>query len=341
MSPRCTLAVAGRVLRQLRRDPRTIAMVLVVPCVLMTLVKYMFEGQPGTFERIGPPMLGLFPLIMMFLITSITMLRERTTGTLERLMTMPLSKLDLLAGYGIAFALLAALQAAVTTAFAYGVLGLTTAGSGFWVAVLAIANAVLGMSLGLLVSAFARTEFQAVQFMPAFILPQILLCGLLVPRSEMADWLDTLAGALPFTYAYDALARVSAGDSFSGHAGPRRRRGDRGDAARAGARRGDAATAHGVTGFVDRPARLDRACKSRWPAGPDPGSFHRSGSVPARVQKTNLRVIRGRGVRSRPAPSPSRAARSARRRAGPVRRRGPGRGRRWRSRPRRTGAAGS
>jgi len=216
VSPRCTLAVAGRVLEQLRRDPRTIAMVLVVPCVLMTLVKYMFEGQPGTFERIGPPMLGLFPLIMMFLITSITMLRERTTGTLERLMTMPLSKLDLLVVYGIAFALLAALQAAVTTTFAYVLLDLTTAGSAFWVAMLAIANAVLGMSLGLFTSAFARTEFQAVQFMPAFILPQILLCGLLVPRSEMSDWLDTLAGALPFTYAYDALSRVSAGDSFSG-----------------------------------------------------------------------------------------------------------------------------
>jgi ABC-2 type transport system permease protein len=216
VSPRCTLAVAKRVIEQLRRDPRTIALVLVIPCVLMTLVKYMFEGQPGTFERIGPPMLGLFPLTMMFLITSITMLRERTTGTLERLMTMPLSKLDLLAGYGIAFALLAALQAAVTTGFAYGVLDLTTAGSGFWVAVLAIANAVLGMALGLFTSAFARTEFQAVQFMPAFILPQILLCGLLVPRSEMSGWLDTLAGALPFTYAYDALARVSVGQSFSG-----------------------------------------------------------------------------------------------------------------------------
>ncbi len=216
MSGRCTAAVATRVLEQLRRDPRTIAMVLVVPCVLMTLVKYMFEGQPGTFDRIGPPMLGLFPLIMMFLITSITMLRERTTGTLERLMTMPMSKLDLLVGYGIAFALLAALQAAVTTSFAYGALGLTTVGSGFWVALLAIANAVLGMSLGLLVSAFARTEFQAVQFMPAFVLPQILLCGLLVPRSEMAGWLYTLSALLPFTYAYDALARAAAGDSFGG-----------------------------------------------------------------------------------------------------------------------------
>jgi ABC-2 type transport system permease protein len=191
MSARCTIAVAVRVLLQLRRDPRTIALVLVVPCVLMALVKGMFTGQPGTFERIGPPMLGLFPLIMMFLITSITMLRERTTGTLERLMTMPLSKLDLLVGYGIAFAVLATAQAAVT-------------------------NAILGMALGLFVSAFARTEFQAVQFMPAFILPQILLCGLLVPREEMSGFLDTLAGALPFTYAYDALARVAGDQAFEG-----------------------------------------------------------------------------------------------------------------------------
>jgi ABC-2 type transport system permease protein len=216
VSPRATAAVAARVLAQLRRDPRTIALVVVVPCVLMTLVKFMFENQPGTFERIGPPMLGLFPLIIMFLITSITMLRERTTGTLERLMTMPMAKLDLLIGYGIAFAVLAALQAAVTTTFAYLILDLTTAGSGVWVAALAISNAVLGMSLGLFLSAFARTEFQAVQFMPAFILPQILLCGLLVPREQMADWLDTLAGALPLTYAYDALARVAADQAFEG-----------------------------------------------------------------------------------------------------------------------------
>jgi ABC-2 type transport system permease protein len=202
VSWRCTFAVARRVLEQLRRDPRTIALVLVVPCVLMALIKGMFSNQPGTFERVGPPMLGLFPLIIMFLITSITMLRERTTGTLERLMTMPLWKLDLLVGYGIAFAVLATAQAAVTTTFAYVVLDLTTAGSGVWVAALAITNAILGMALGLFVSAFARTEFQAVQFMPA--------------RDEMSDFLDTLAGALPFTYAYDALARVAADQAFEG-----------------------------------------------------------------------------------------------------------------------------
>jgi ABC-type transport system involved in cytochrome c biogenesis permease component len=138
LSPRVTLAVAVRVLEQLRRDPRTIGLVLAVPCLLMLIVKGAFEHQAGTFERVGPPMLGLFPLIIMFLITSVTMLRERTTGTLERLMTMPMAKLDLLAGYGIAFALVAAVQAAVTCAFAYLVLGLDTEGSPFWVGVLDI-----------------------------------------------------------------------------------------------------------------------------------------------------------------------------------------------------------
>jgi ABC-2 type transport system permease protein len=216
VSVRVTAAAVVRVLSQLRRDPRTIALVVAVPCVLITLVKFMFEDQPGTFERVGPPMLGLFPLIIMFLITSITMLRERTSGTLERLMTMPMAKLDLLAGYGVAFAALAAVQAAVTTAFAYLVLGLDTEGSALSVAVLAVANAVLGTALGLFLSAFARTEFQAVQFMPAFVLPQILLCGLLVPRDQMADWLDTLSGALPFTYAYEALTKAAAGAAFEG-----------------------------------------------------------------------------------------------------------------------------
>jgi len=147
----------------------------------------------------------------MFLVTSIAMLRERTSGTLERLMSMPLAKLDLLAGYGLAFALLSVLQAAVASAVAFGLLGLAVGGSIWVVFGFAVANAVLGMALGLLLSAFARTEFQAVQFMPAAILPQILLCGLLVPRERMASVLARISAALPMTYAYDGLARASAG----------------------------------------------------------------------------------------------------------------------------------
>ncbi|TFG73499.1 MAG: ABC transporter permease [Solirubrobacterales bacterium] len=209
MSARATGATAARVIRQLRRDPRTIALVIVVPLMLIALFKWVFDGQPQTFDRIGGPLVGIFPLITMFLVTSITMLRERVTGTLERLMTMPLSKLDLLAGYGIAFAAVAAVQGAIVAGVSFLLLGLDVAGSELAVVALAVLNAVLGMALGLLASAFARTEFQAVQFMPAFIFPQLLLCGLFVPRAQMAPALEALSWALPMTYAYDALERVT------------------------------------------------------------------------------------------------------------------------------------
>jgi ABC-2 type transport system permease protein len=212
VSPRITLATALRVLRQLRRDHRTLGLVLVVPPLLMTLFKYVFHGQEETFERIGAPLVGMFPFIIMFLITSIAMLRERTTGTLERLMSMPLAKLDLLLGYGLAFALVATVQATVTSAVSFGLLGLDTAGPVWLVVVLAVGNALLGMALGLFLSAFAQTEFQAVQFMPAFVLPQILLSGLIVPREQMARLLEVVSDFLPLTYAYDALVKATADD---------------------------------------------------------------------------------------------------------------------------------
>jgi ABC-2 type transport system permease protein len=200
-----------RVLGQLRRDPRTVALLWVVPAALLVLFRYVFDEQPATFNRVGGPLVGIFPLVIMFLVTSIAMLRERTSGTLERLMSMPIAKLDLLAGYGIAFALVAAVQAVIASAVAFGLLGLDVEGSVALVVALAVANAVLGMALGLFLSAFASTEFQAVQFMPAVILPQLLLCGLLVPRDLMAPLLEWVSWALPMTYAYDALARAVQG----------------------------------------------------------------------------------------------------------------------------------
>lgn len=219
MTPRVTGATALRVLTQLRRDPRTVGLLLGVPVVLVVLVRYLLDHRPDLFDRVGGPLLGLFPFISMFLVTAITMLRERTTGTLERLMTLPLAKLDLLLGYGVAFALFAAVQASFVSAVAIWTLDLDLGGSPGTVVALAIGNAVLGMSLGLFASAFARTEFQAVQFMPAFVLPQILLSGLFVPREQMAGWLEGIAYAMPLTYAYDALARVTRGDDLGGRFG--------------------------------------------------------------------------------------------------------------------------
>jgi hypothetical protein len=157
MSPRVASATATRVLTQLRRDPQTLALVLVAPCVIVALAEYLLDDQPATFDRIGGPMLGLFPFIQMFLITSIAVLRERTSGTLEP-----------------------------------------------------------------------------------------LLCGLLIPRDQMAPALQTLADALPLTYALDALDRVARGDGLSDRSrstspssppSPRR----------PGPRRHDPATSHPLT----------------------------------------------------------------------------------------------
>jgi ABC-2 type transport system permease protein len=208
VSGRIALAVADRVVRQLRHDPRTLALLMVVPIALLVLVRYVLDDAVD-FARIGVPMLGLFPLITMFLATSITMLRERTTGTLERLMTLPLAKLDLLAGYAIAFGAVAAVQAALVSTVGFVFLDLESGHSAALVVALAIANGLLGMAMGLLVSAFAATEFQAVQFMPAFVLPQILLCGLFQPRDQMAPALDAASDALPITYAFEGLLRAA------------------------------------------------------------------------------------------------------------------------------------
>jgi len=205
MSARATLATARRVLSQLRHDPRTVVLLLVVPSLLMVLFKYVFDGSPQVFDRVGLPMLGIFPFTTMFLVTSIAMVRERTSGTLERLLTTPMHKLDQLGGYALAFGLVALAQGAVSAAVALGPLGLEVAAGVGLVLTLAVLNALLGMALGLFLSAFATTEFQAVQFMPAAVIPQVLLSGLLIPREQMADVLRWVSDALPLSYAVDAL----------------------------------------------------------------------------------------------------------------------------------------
>ena len=222
LSPRLTAATAGRVLRQLRHDHRTIAMMLVLPSVLLGLLYLLWKdlpslpGQPSIFDRVGLTMLGILPFVVMFLVTSIAMLRERTSGSLERLLTTPLARLDLLLGYGTAFGLAAAAQALVTVTIATTVYDLDVRGSIWLVVLIAVVDAVLGVALGLLASAFARTEFQAVQFMPVIVLPQFFLCGLLVPVDQMAGWLQAIAHVLPLTYAVEALQEVGRSATATG-----------------------------------------------------------------------------------------------------------------------------
>ena len=216
MSPTSTRATALRVLRSLRHDPRTVALLLLVPCLLMGLFRWLFDSAPISFQHIGVPLLGIFPLVSMFLVSSITMLRERRSGTLERLMSMPIHKLDLIGGYALAFGMVAVAQAVLVCLVSTLAFGLDLHGNAAGIVGLAVLNALLGMALGLFVSAFANTEFQAVQFFPAVVIPQLVLCGILGPRDLMAMPLRWLSDALPLTYAYDSLTRLAGGAAFEG-----------------------------------------------------------------------------------------------------------------------------
>ena len=211
MTPRITLAVASRVLTQLHRDRRTLAMLLVLPCLVLTLLWWMFDAETGGagFSALGPPLLALIPFIVMFLVTSVTTLRERSSGTLERLLAMPTGKGDFLGGYALAFGLVAAVQSALAVALSVFVLDLQVSGPNWMLVLVAVADAILGTALGLFVSAFARTEFQAVQFMPVVVIPQILLCGLFLPREAMPPVLEAVSNVLPLSYAVDAMRAVA------------------------------------------------------------------------------------------------------------------------------------
>ena len=206
---RRTLATSKRVLKQLSHDPRTLALVLIVPILLIVLLRYVFDKQQAVFNMLAPTILGIFPMLMMFLVTSIATLRERTSGTLDRLMTEPISKTDLIFGYAIAFSLVGLVQACLASLVTLGWLGVTVAGGTIPVIITAVFASFLGTTLGLFVSAFARNEFQAVQMVLPIVMPQVLLCGLFVARDQMADVLRWLSDIFPITYSVDAMMEVS------------------------------------------------------------------------------------------------------------------------------------
>ncbi|MGP6173257.1 ABC transporter permease [Corynebacterium sp. A21] len=212
MNLKLTAATAARVLAQLRADPRSIALILVAPMLLMVLFYYLYRGDPGRellFTMIATVMIAIFPLTLMFLVTSVTMQRERSLGTLERLWTTRMHRADLILGYAIAFGIMAILQSfLLVMVMRYG-LGIETAAP-WWITVcISAATGLTSVALGLFSSAFASSEFQAVQALPVLIIPQILLCGLLVPRAEMPTVLERISDFLPLSYAVDAALAAS------------------------------------------------------------------------------------------------------------------------------------
>ncbi len=211
MNPMRTMASAKRVLLQLKHDPRSMALIIVAPCLLMTTLKFVYWSQPQVFQNVAGSLLGVFPMLVMFLITSVATLRERTSGTLERVLISPVTKFEFILGYALAFGVASAVQAVIVSTYAIGPLGLEVIGSQAGLIFVAILDALLGLALGLFVSSFAKTEFQAIQFLPIVLLPQLLLSGLLAPRASMPRILEIISNFLPLSYAVDATKKVLIG----------------------------------------------------------------------------------------------------------------------------------
>lgn len=210
-----TFATAGRVLRQLRHDPRTVGLIIGVPILLMTLLKYIYEDNSQIFQFLAPILIGFFPLLIMFLVSSIATLRERNTGTLDRLMTMPISKLDFVFGYAFAFSLVGFIQSVIVTVFSINILDVNVPVGAQYLFLLAVVSAFMGTSFGLFVSAFARNEFQAVQLVMPILMPQFLISGLLVPREQMATVLQNISDFLPLTYMVEAAHEINTNSAIS------------------------------------------------------------------------------------------------------------------------------
>ncbi len=207
MIPSQVFTIAGRVIRQLVRDHRTIAMILVVPLVVMTLIGLSFP-ESAVLDYIAPALLAFMALFFSFLLTGISFLRERSQGTMERLMVSPLSRLDIVIGYLFGFFLFALTQTLIIVLFTIYVLGVNYSGDLWQIFVFQIVVITGAVTLGIFISTFARNEFQMVQFIPLIIIPQTFLSGLIWPVEQMPDYLQWLAAILPLTYAVEGLRDI-------------------------------------------------------------------------------------------------------------------------------------
>lgn len=216
MNPKNIFATFIRILRQLKHDKRTVVLVLFIPSFIITILYFVLYNQRHDFDAFAPLIMVVMGFTALFIVASISTLRERRTGTLDRLMTMPISKIDLILGYAIAFGVLAVAQSFISIIVTFLILGVEIGGTVLQVILLTAISGLAGMSFGLLVSEYAKTEFQAVQFMPAFVFPQMLICGLLIPIEQMPGVLQWMSNIMPLTYIVEGIKDIVINGGWSG-----------------------------------------------------------------------------------------------------------------------------
>ena len=216
--PKHALTLARRVIQQLTRDHRTLGLILVVPVVVMTLIGYSLPDR-NLLNAVAPALLAMMAFFMSFLLTGISFLRERSQGTMERLMASPVSRLDIVLGYLLGFLVFALIQTLIIFFFTIYVFDVPYQGALWEILIFQLAVVVGAVTLGIFISTFARNEFQMIQFIPLIILPQVFLSGILWPVSQMSGFLQGLSNFLPLKYSVEGLRDIMLGGKGLGDVG--------------------------------------------------------------------------------------------------------------------------
>ncbi len=199
-----TLVIAGRVMLQVIRDRRTIVLILVVPLVIASITGFSIPDK-SSLDVFSPAILATLILFFGFLITGISFLRERTQGTLERLLASPISKMDVVAGYLLGLLLFALIQTLIMFFYMVYVLGIHYRGDIWQILIFQILIGINAVCLGTFFSAFARNEFQMIQFIPLVIIPQVFVSGLFIPVNQLPVVLEWASKFMPLTYGVEGI----------------------------------------------------------------------------------------------------------------------------------------
>lgn len=165
------------------------------------------DAETEFFDVLGPILVGFFVFFFVFLISGIGLLKERVSGTLERLLATPIRRWEIVLAYLIGFGIFAIIQTVIVVFYSIQVLDMVMVGQVWHVIVVNLMLALVALSLGILLSTFASSEFQMVQFIPVVVVPQIFFAGI-IPLEGMADWLQNISRIMPLYYAADALKAI-------------------------------------------------------------------------------------------------------------------------------------
>jgi len=203
-----TFGITKRIIKQILRDHRSVAMIFAVPLVVMSLVGVSFNNNQDLLNFVGPALICTFVLFFTFILTGISFLRERSEGTLDRLITTPVSRIDIIFGYSLSFFFFALIQSSIIISFSIFVLDIINQGQIWHMFLVVIILSLVAVNFGVFVSTFAKNEFQVMQFIPLFIVPQIFLCGVIQPVENLPNILQYVSKILPLTYAVDGLRSI-------------------------------------------------------------------------------------------------------------------------------------